>query len=361
MNAATRSATMDTESCIMARTKACSISAACLAAAISVSEGRAGAQSNTAIAEKLFLDGRALMSAGKVHEACAKFADSQRTDPALGTLMHLAACHEKDHRPATAWSEFTDAAEQARNSGQHERERFAQTHAAALETQLQKVVIDIALPVAGVDVKLDSQALPAGVIGTEIPLDPGDHELDVTAPGKKPWHRSGLNLGPSTGVTHVAVALESEATASPPRVAAAAPEAPVAAPVAATVTPDEAPSHGGQRARRIAGFGAAAAGVGLLVVAGVEESTSISRKNAEGNYPLPIAASQRSEVADQSKTAQTYAIVFGAAGVAALGVGLYLVLSAHDPAPSLSSSGPAIHVAPYAGPQGGGVILQGML
>ncbi|HTB73415.1 MAG TPA: hypothetical protein VK762_09240 [Polyangiaceae bacterium] len=347
----------------MTRTKAWSVSAACALVALSAAARPAEAQSNAAIAEQLFLDGRALMTAGKVHEACGKFADSQRADPALGTLLHLAACHEKDHRPATAWSEFMDAAEQARNSGQHDREHFARTHAAVLEKALQKIVIDISPPVDGVDVKLDSQPLPAGIIGTEIPLDPGDHDLDVTAPGKKPWHRSGLNLGASTAVTHVAVALENDATPAPSNLSAAMPEASSAAPVAAAVvTPDEVPSHTGQGIKRIAGVGAAVTGVGLLVVAGFEESTSISRKHAEANYPLPLAASQRAEVADQSKTAQTYAIVFGAAGVVALGVGLYLALTAHgETAHGVATRGPALRVAPYAGPRGGGLVLQGSL
>ncbi len=339
----------------MTRRNARSIAAVCALAGLSSVENVASAQSNGAIAEKLFLDGRALMSAGKVHEACAKFADSQRADPALGTLIHLADCHEKDHRPATAWSEFTDAAEQARNVGQHEREHYAQAHAAALEKQLQKIVIDVAPPVQGLEVRLDSQPLPGGVIGTEIPLDPGDHEIEVTAPGKKPWRRSGLNLGASVAVTHVAVALESEAAPSTPETAP--PSASPATPPMANLVPSDEPSPRTGQVRRIAGFGAAAAGVGLLVVAGVEESTSLSRNHDEAKYPK--GSSQQSEVADQSKTAQTYAIVFGATGVAALGVGLYLVLTAHGDEPHPASSPTALRAAPYAGPHGGGFVLEG--
>jgi hypothetical protein len=343
----------------MGRRQAWSIAAACAIAALSSAEGPAAAQSNAAIAEKLFLDGRALMNAGKVHEACAKFGDSQRADPALGTLMHLAACHEKDHRPATAWSEFTDAAEQARNSGQHEREHFAQAHAAALEKVLQKIVIELAPPVAGIDVRLDSQPLPAGVIGTEIPLDPGDHELDITAPGKKPWHRSGLNLGTSAAVTHVAVALEDEAAPATAAPSASGPSG--GPPVLATVAaPDESSKTGGQTTRRIAGIAAAAAGVGLLVVAAVEEGTSISRNHDEGKYAA--APALEAQVADQSKTAQTYAIVFGATGVVAVGVGLFLVLTAHgDPAHVGSAARPALRAAPYAVPRGGGLVIEGLL
>ncbi len=328
-------------------------------ASISV-ENRAEAQSNAAIAEKLFLDGRALLTAGKVHEACDKFADSQRANPALGTLMHLASCHEKDHRPATAWSEFTDAAEQARNSGQHEREQFARTHAAALEKQLQKVVIEVSPAVAGIAVTLDSQPLPAGVVGTEIPLDPGNHDLEVTAPGKKPWHQPALNLGASAAVTHVSVALEEEAPPAAPAPLAAGPSSPPPV-LAASRAPDEVPPTG-QTAKRIAGFGAGAVGLGLLVVAGVEESTSISRDHDESKYPTTTAATQRAEVADQSKTAQTYAIVFGAAGLVAVGVGVYLVLTAHgDTTRDVPSAGPALRVAPYADARGGGLFIDGRL
>ena len=261
-----------------------SIGTACAFAALATATTAttAHAQSNAAIAEKLFLDGRALMAAGKVHEACEKFADSQRADPALGTLLHLAACHEKDHRPATAWSEFSDAAEQARNSGAHDRERYARAQVAELEKQLQKVVIDVAPSVPGIAITLDAQPLPAGVVGTEIPLDPGDHDLEVNAPGKKPWKKSGLNLGTSTTVTHVAVTLEDQPAPATP--VASGPE-PSSAVVIAGPAPstDEAP-HAAM-ARRIAGVGAIAAGVGLLVVAGVYEGTSVSRNNDVSKYP----------------------------------------------------------------------------
>src|SRR5215471_19286696 len=83
-------------------------------------------EGNAAIAEALFRHGRELLDAGKVSEACEKFAASQRADPALGTLLNLAACHEREGRTATAWSEFTDAYAQA--TGAHDkRASYAQT------------------------------------------------------------------------------------------------------------------------------------------------------------------------------------------------------------------------------------------
>ena len=44
---------------------------------------------------------------------------------------------------------------------------------------------------------LDGVVLPSGVLGTEVPLDPGDHLLEVSAPHKVPWSQN-VRLGPDT-------------------------------------------------------------------------------------------------------------------------------------------------------------------
>jgi hypothetical protein len=331
----------------------------------------AWAQSTQAIAEKLFLDGRSLMTAGHVHEACEKFADSQKADPALGTLMHLALCHEKDGRSATAWSEFTDAAEQAKNAGQHDREQFARGHVATLEKRLQKVVIEVQPAVRGLSVTLDEQPLPSGVVGSEIPLDPGDHDLEVTAPGKKAWRKANLNLGTSPGITHVQVALEDDVAAggSAPGLGGASPAGPAGIPPteASAGTPppvhDTGAPRSGQTAKRIAGIGLGVVGLGLGIGAVIEESVSQSRKSDEAKYSAPSAAQQLAEVDDQSKTAQSYAIVLGASGIVAIGAGIFLVLTSSGDAPAASAApvapSAAVRVAPLVGPHVRGLALAG--
>src|SRR5687768_8531645 len=58
--------------------------------------GRALAQPRDAAAgEALFIEGRRLMKVGDRPAACAKFAESQRLDPAVGTLANLADCEEQ--------------------------------------------------------------------------------------------------------------------------------------------------------------------------------------------------------------------------------------------------------------------------
>jgi hypothetical protein len=316
---------------------ALTVAAAVAAASLAWAPG-AHAQSNSAIAEQLFLDGQKLMDAGKVPEACQKFSDSQRLDPALGTLMHLAACNEKAGKLATAWSEFSDAAAQAQKSGQGEREKFAREHAAALQGKLQKIVIDLPQPPEGVAIKLDDATLPSGVLGSEIPLDPGDHTLEITAPGKKPWKQAKLTIGQGAAVTHVPVTLEDDTSAPPPPTGAAG---------AAPATAAESPEGTDHPTKRLVGYILGGAGIVSLGVAVAEEVTSAGRNSDESKYPS--GSSQRQTVSDQASQAQTYAIVFGAAGLVAIGAGVYLILTAHDSTPAAPATG-KLTVTPLLGP-----------
>lgn len=314
----------------------------------------AHAQSNTALAEQLFLDGQKLMEAGDYAAACPKFADSQRLDPALGTLMHLASCHEKAGRTATAWSEFTDAAALAHKANQVERENFAHSHASALEGQLQKVIIELPRPPEGTTIRLDGNILPTGVLGTEIPLDPGDHTLEVSAPGKKTWRQSKLNLGPSATVSRVQVTLEDEAAPASPAPSSAVPPLGGASPhtdaLPATSPGVDVAAGTDNPTKRILGFALAGAGaVGIAIGIG-EEVTSMGRNNDVSKYPA--GSPQRQTVSDQGSQAQAYALAFGGAGVVAAGIGVYLVLTSHGSAPPATVG--SAQVTPWITPHGGG-------
>jgi hypothetical protein len=165
------------------------IVASCALLATVISAATARADSNSALAESLFGEGKQLMSADKFAEACAKFEESYKLDPAGGTLLNLALCHEKLGRTATAWSEFNDAETTARRDGRVDREKFAAEHVKALEPTLSRltVVVPQDSRVAGLELKVDRTALGEALWGTALPFDPGTHLVTATAPHKRAW------------------------------------------------------------------------------------------------------------------------------------------------------------------------------
>jgi hypothetical protein len=69
-----------------------------------------------------FDDGKRLAAQGRYAESCPKLAESQRLDPAPGTLMNLADCYENAGLTASAWATWLEAASATKQAGQVERE-----------------------------------------------------------------------------------------------------------------------------------------------------------------------------------------------------------------------------------------------
>ena len=174
------------------------------------------------LAETLFLEGQKLADAGKYAEACPKFTESQRLDPAPGTLLNLAVCHEGQGKIATAWSEFHMAADWARRTGRADRERFALQHAASLEPQLPRVTIRVAPETAkqAPEVRLDDTVVNRAAWDVATPVDPGSHQIRVTASGKRPWQTNVELVARGAAVTVKVEPLQDEgqaATAAAPQ------------------------------------------------------------------------------------------------------------------------------------------------
>ncbi|HKQ68557.1 MAG TPA: tetratricopeptide repeat protein, partial [Polyangiaceae bacterium] len=112
-------------------------------AVLSVSSpARCDAESaDPALAQALFEQARALMSTGQYPEACAKLAESHRLDPASGTLLNLAVCHEKQGRTATAWAEYNDVLAISRKDGSAERQHIASARIKDLGPKLCRLTV----------------------------------------------------------------------------------------------------------------------------------------------------------------------------------------------------------------------------
>src|SRR6185503_2564592 len=141
-----------------------------------------------AVAEMLFFTARGMMEAGRFAEACTKLAESYRLDPAAGTLLNLAVCHESEGRVASAWGEFRQALSDARKANRTDREELAKNSIAKLEPELPflTIVVPDFAKVKDLEILRNGVALGAGGWGTELPIDPGKVEIVARAPGFLP-------------------------------------------------------------------------------------------------------------------------------------------------------------------------------
>jgi hypothetical protein len=269
-----------------------------------------------AMAQALFEDGRRLMDAGDHVEACAKFEESNRLDPATGTQFHLADCFELTGKLASAWILFIDVAAASRTALDTEREAAARRRAAVLKPRLAQLVIRVPRPTEGLVVKRDGVEVRAPLWGTQVPVDTGKHVIEASAPGYRTWRRV-LRVAHDGDLARVKV----------PRLAAIPLEPPKPAPV----VPDQGPP-----VRKVAGivmgaFGLLALGIGTAAGIIAIDKTSDSEEfcNEDGD-----CHDQGLTLRDEARTAaavSTVSLVIG--GGATIG-GLVLWLTAPDDGPA---------------------------
>ena len=256
-------------------------------------------------AETFFRAGRALIANGQIAEACEKFAESQRLDPAPGTLLNLGLCHEREGKTASAWAELTEVAEQPGDDPN--RGAFARTRAAEIEKRLSYVRVTVEAPAAAQTLFLDGKELGRTGWGTGLPVDPGDHVVEAKAAGFAPW-KTTVHVASGMGTLSIAVPrLNAE------QVAPANHESPKNSPV---VPPKESP-----RATPVAAWvslGVGVVGLGIGSVFGIQ--TLSSKSDADALCPTNRCASdarvrELDSSARSSATISTVAFVVGAAGV----------------------------------------------
>lgn len=138
---------------------------------------------DAAAAEVLFREGREAADAGDFRTACQKFHESHRLDPAPGTMLNIADCEERQGKLATAWTFYRAVVQKIPPSD--ERNALARARAEQLEPRLPRLMLELA-PSAppGSRVRRDGVELKAASLSTELPVDPGPHVIEVTAPGR---------------------------------------------------------------------------------------------------------------------------------------------------------------------------------
>jgi hypothetical protein len=321
-------------------------------------------------ATQLFKEGRALLDQGHVSAACRKLEESQRIEPGGGTLLNLALCHEREGRSATAWVEFTEALGIAKRDERPQRVEFARTHLAALEPGLSRLVIQVpgSADLPDLEILRDGAAVGRAAWGSPVPVDPGDHLVEATSPGKISWKQA-VTVGPKADTKSVVVpvlevAPVADEAASPQRPARpsgagfSVESADPGLPHPATKPVAERSPTGSTvnlPAWISTGLGVVAAGVGTYFA-----FHAISQKSdADRQCPGDACSAQGSQQTSEAIKSANFATVGLGVGVVGLAFGAVLLVTgtgAHvtsSPTPAQSASAAVDIVS--AGPLGAGV------
>ena len=224
--------------------------------------------SDQAAAEALFKQARDLMAAGDYAQACPKLVESERLDPSAGTMLNLASCYEKNGQLASAWVTFKGAATAAQKANEPERAKLARGRVAKLEPRLPTLTITVAAEadLPGLVVTRDDEKVGRAEWGTPIPIDPGAHAVEASAPGHKTWQTRARVDGPGakTSVEVPRLATDSSPGSAPGRAGSVA--TPATSPTPPSASP---PSSAAGSTQRVLGVIVAGVGVAGLAVGSV--------------------------------------------------------------------------------------------
>jgi hypothetical protein len=253
-------------------------------------------------AEKLFREGRELMTKNDPAGACAKFDQAILLDAqAAGTMLNLGLCNEQLGKLKTALYWFRKAQRRAMETVPPlpENERAAKQHTLALVGRVATVKISFGGdPPAGTTVKIDGEEIRPEDYG-QVEVDPGRHVLAAGAPGKK-IVRQDFEVAGAGGQT-----LE----------------------IALVAGDNVVVIDRGKRQRR-AGLIVGASGVGALAIAGVVIAIEVRKydDNKAAAHTMGGAALQATKDATSIVRWVGTPLVVG--GLAAVGIGAYLYFGA---------------------------------
>lgn len=251
---------------------------------------------NPAVVE-LYTQAWEARSAGRWDEACAKFNAALAIEITPTIVVNVGDCHARAGKVATALGEYERARMLNRATADPERrtaiEGEIDSRVLQVRPRIPKVRIEVAPRVAGLAVKLDGKEVSIRTLGVDLALDPGTHEVTVTAAGHRPERRA-LVVKEGTTVP-VVISLVAEAVAeAPPKV-----------------------SH----------VGSITLGATAVVLAGVGAGLSASVLSRHGQLAETCAEGVTAckDEADAQETQATIAnVLFGVAGAAAVGAGVFL-------------------------------------
>lgn len=181
---------------------------ACVVACLLLTGAASAQQPADASADRLFAQGRSAMQARDFAKAVPLLEESQRLDPAAGTLLNLAVCHAELGRTATAYRLFGEALFAAEQKGDVEQAELARERREALVGKLATVRV---LAATDVSIAIDGETVAPAALARDVPLDPGAHRIVAAYRSGRSWETT---FAASVGRTSIEVPNDREA-ASP--------------------------------------------------------------------------------------------------------------------------------------------------
>jgi hypothetical protein len=135
-------------------------------------------------ADRLFKRAAAHMDRREYEAACPLLERSHALDPSGGTLLNLGDCYEQRGSTASAYRAFEEARELSIRTGRTDRAEVAELRKKQLFPILRHLTITLANPgPESLVVHLNGKPLARSSWNVPVPVDPGEHEVRVSAHG----------------------------------------------------------------------------------------------------------------------------------------------------------------------------------
>lgn len=294
-------------------------------------------------AAKLVADADKAAAVYRYGEACPKYDEAAKLAPSSQAEERAAGCYELWGKKPEAWKRYIAAVALA------EKEKSDRLPTLRMKVELQeskfpKLTITLipADEVPGLVVKRDGQALAKNQLNGLLPLAPGEHRIEATAPGYKPFVHI-LKVEDGASIPPLRIPQLDEDTHAP----AAAPTGDPAPgkerdnPPALPLGPTKADSDAG-KGQRIAGYITGGVGVATVITS---IAMGISAKATYGQSSGMCDDANRCNATglalrDDASSMATVSTVTFFAGLAITAVGAVLVFTAPTHASNKVSASP---------------------
>jgi hypothetical protein len=338
---------------------------ACLVATLTPTLASADSVEDQAIARSLAGDGLEALKKGDFKTAEDRFRRAEQLFPDPPTItLGLARSLKGQKRYVAAQEAYNRIVRRGKRAGDSAAFEKSVDDAIAEKDEIAKLIGSLTINVKGAEkpsVTLDGAPVNAATLGVRRPIDPGQHEIKVSAPGKLDARRvvtvgeagsTSVDIDLVSDPKAIAAAAAAPAAAAPPTLvpAAAPPETPkpasasagLAAPTKAPEAPKPAePSSVLGSPWFWSAVGLTAAGAGLAFY-GFSEANTI--KDDCANAPSPRACADRN---GYSTAASINMVGYAVAGVGAIGA-LTVALWPSEPA----TPARGLRVTPIVGASG---------